>query len=63
MTEEKSAEDDFAQQQMALLGIKDCDPAREIALDAARRGHPAWRFAQSLGLSAETVYLLGGPVW
>jgi hypothetical protein len=39
----------WAREQIALLGLVDGGPNHDDALDAARRGFPAWRIAQSFG--------------
>ena len=51
----------WARKQVALMGLVDGGPHYDDALDAARRGFPAWRIAQSFGCGRDLIERLGGP--
>ena len=52
----------WAHLQLAYIGWREGDAQYRDALDAARRGWPAWRIAQAWQLSPALIERLGGPV-
>ncbi len=51
----------WANEQVALLGLEQSHPLHKFALQAAERGWPAWRIAQTLRLDESLIEKLGGP--